>query len=130
MNIASKRTVTDPAVVKRVKVEYLGIIEALWRVSGPVQYVDDFGRSELELPFRDEIVSCFQFSLPYPNPSNTMSIAICNITEMRLTPPTPTQQYWRVGFSHSGYDDLERQNEFITSGDSAKQLFDEWYSRH
>ncbi|MDB5167938.1 MAG: hypothetical protein JWO55_196 [Candidatus Saccharibacteria bacterium] len=130
MNIAQYRNVTAPAAIKQVRIEYIGIVEKYWKTMSPVQYIDDFGRSNLTLPYMEEIVSCFDSSLSYPDPDNKIWMAIRDVAEIRFTPPTPTQDYWRIGFSHCGDDDIERQNEFITSPESAKRLFDEWFSSH
>lgn len=122
--------VTHPNMVKRVKIEYIDVIEQYWSIGEPAQYIDEYARSERSSSYSDKQVECFRFSMPYPIPDNKLFIAICTITEIRFTPPTPTQDYWRIGFSHAGGFAPERANEFITSAASAKALFDEWFSRH
>jgi hypothetical protein len=122
--------VTHPNLVKRVKIEYIDVVQQTWTIDEPFQYIDEYARTEPAHSYKDKTVDCFRFSIPFPIPTNQMCIAICNITELRFTPPTPTQDYWRIGFAHAGSGRVDRANEFITSATSAKALFDEWFSRY
>ena len=113
--------------IKRVVAEYTGVESRMFRTHQPPVHIDDYARSVVGRPIYEAVLPCLSFTLP--NVDNAMWLPIPNIAELRLTPPTKSEELWRVGFEFGGNIDSERQNEYVMSEDSVRRMFTDWVAR-